>query len=421
MSRKHSSTSLPASQLDHIEQSKVKFGEFLDNSLPIVSSKELSNSTSVLLNQTVRRMVRSFTEPSNITDDSQTQESIRKYFKDKNAITIPSLHNVQSLLFLSLFVDETRSGAGNKLMTAVRMAFSLHLNRPPDQLDEDRSPAVNYLWWTLVSKDIWLYIFSGVPPVITYMGFNVPKPERAPTFFSALIGISEVLRMLIRRNSIGDYARYDTAMDALCAWERDFFVEVYPPVSPDAHSHPFDGPAFLRLLHSVVLSLFALQDPFFRVRYYTIHQQGRSDAAADMVMAGNPVGRQGFNSSPPPTDASYFGYPNGDIYEVLLRTLSLHMTHPVLFNRWGYLQRFAEIAVLAILRLTFGFVPAQVIVFTEENYVIANWKGICMIEEERWSKILSLVGEDRGWEVVLDLCKDVVEEDEETDSGDGDN
>ncbi|KAK6544512.1 hypothetical protein TWF694_001204 [Orbilia ellipsospora] len=398
--RKHSAPPLTTSQLDHIEQSKVKFGEFLDASLPIVSSKELSNSTSVLLNQTVRRIVLSFNEPHNVLDDNKIKESIQKYFKDKNAITIPSAHNVQSLLLLSLFVDEPGSGAGNKLITAIRMACSMHWNHTPDQSDDDRGPAADYLWWSLVSQDIWMYLFSGVPPIITYMGFNVRKPINAPGYFNALIGISEVLRTLIRQDSIGVYAVHETAIDALRAWERDFFAEVYPPVSPDSHGHPFDGSAFLRLLHSVVISLFALQDPYFRVRYYALHQQG---TIGDVSMAGQDFGN--------------LTQQNVDILEILLRTLSLHMTHPVLFNRWAFLQRFSEIVVLAVLRLSFGFVPPQNIVFDEGNYVVPNWKGICMIEEDRWGRILELVGRDQGWQVVLELCAEVFEE-EETDSGD---
>ncbi|KAK6531257.1 hypothetical protein TWF281_008077 [Arthrobotrys megalospora] len=423
MSRKHSSAPLPVSQLDPVEQSKAKFGEFLDTCLPIVNSKEISNTTSVLLSQSVRRMVLSFTEPSNVAADNNIQDSIRKYFKDKNAITIPSIHNVQSLLFLSLFIDEPGSGAGNKLMTAIRMACSMHWNRPPEQADEDRT-TINYLWWSLVSKDIWLYLVSGVPPIINYMGFNVPKPQKAPSFFSALIGISEVMRMFIRRDSIGVYMD-GTALEALAAWERLYFAEVYPSTSPNSYSHPFDPPAFLRLLHSVVLSLFAINDPFsFPVKYFALRQQGTvmDDTVGQASTAGYGMGQlqQAYDQSySTATGSSYFGYPNGDIFKILPRTLNLHMTHPVLFDRWRYLQRFSEIVVLAILRLTYGFVPGNTIVFNEQNSLIPNWRTRCMIKDERWVKILSLVGQDRGWEVVLDLCRDFEEDSEETDSGEG--
>ncbi|RVD84196.1 uncharacterized protein DFL_005960 [Arthrobotrys flagrans] len=421
--RKHSAAPLPVSQLDPVEQSKAKFGEFLDTCLPIVNSKEISNTTSVLLSQSVRRMVLSFTEPSNVAADNNIQESIRKYFKDKNAITIPSIHNVQSLLFLSLFIDEPGSGAGNKLMTAIRMACSMHWNRPPEQADEDRT-TVNYLWWALVSKDIWLYLASGVPPIINYMGFNVPKPQGAPSFFSAFVGISEVVRMFIRRDSIGVYMD-GTALEALAAWERLYFAEVYPSASPNSYSHPFDPPAFLRLLHSVVLSLFVLTDHLgFSVKYFALRQQGTvmDDAIGRPSATEYSVGQlQHPYSQPYPTSAgsSYFGYPNEEILRILSRTLSLHMTHPVLFDRWRYLQRFSEIVVLAILRLTHGHVRGDSIVFNEQNSLIPNWRTRCMIKDERWVKILSLVGEDQGWGVVLELCRDFEEDSEETDSGEG--
>ncbi|KAK6363545.1 hypothetical protein TWF730_000973 [Orbilia blumenaviensis] len=421
--RKNSSAPLPVSQLDPVEQSKAKFGEFLDGCLPIVNSKEISNTTSVLLSQSVRRMVLSFTEPSNVAADNNIKESIRKYFKDKNAITIPSIHNVQSLLFLSLFIDEPGSGAGNKLMTAIRMACSMHWNRPPEQADEDRT-TINYLWWALVSKDIWLYLASGVPPIITYMGFNVPKPQKAPSFFSAFVGISEVMRMFIRRDSIGVYMN-GTALEALIAWERLYFAEVYPSTSPNSYIHPFDPPAFLRLLHSVVLALFAIHDPFnFRIEYFALWQQGAvmDDAIGQPSAAGYNRGQlqQAYNQ-PYQTSAgsSYFGYPDGDLFKILPRTLNLHMTHPVLFDRWRYLQRFSEIVVLALLKLNFGLVPAERIVFNEQNSLIPNWRTMCMIKEERWEMILSLVGQNRGWDMVLDLCRDFEEDSEETDSGEG--
>ncbi|KAK6499723.1 hypothetical protein TWF481_010082 [Arthrobotrys musiformis] len=423
--RKHSAAPLPVSQLDPVEQSKAKFGEFLDTCLPIVNSKEISNTTSVLLSQSVRRMVLSFTEPSNVAADNNIQESIRKYFKDKNAITIPSIHNVQSLLFLSLFIDEPGSGAGNKLMTAIRMACSMHWNRPPEQADEDRT-TVNYLWWALVSKDIWLYLASGVPPIIEYTGFNVPRPQGAPSFFSALVGISEVMRMLIRRESIGVYID-GTALESLAAWERLYFTEVYPSASPNSYSHPFDPQAFLRLLHSVVLSLFVIADLGFPVKYFALRQQGTvmDDAMGESSTIGYGMGQmqqqynQHYQTSP---GSSYFGYPHGEILKILSRTLSLHMTHPVLFDRWRYLQRFSEIVVLAILRLTHGYnVSGDNIVFNEQNSLIPNWRTMCMIKEERWVKILSLVGQDigRGWSVVLELCRDFEEDSEETDSGEG--
>lgn len=34
------------------------------------------------------------------------------------------------------------------------MANALHWNHPP-QLDEDRNSSVNFMWWALVSQDIW--------------------------------------------------------------------------------------------------------------------------------------------------------------------------------------------------------------------------------------------------------------------------
>ncbi|KAJ6259227.1 Protein kinase alk2 [Drechslerella dactyloides] len=277
--------SIPASinNLELIEYSKEMFGAFLDASMPIVNSREISNHTSVLLNLSVRRLVAAFIEPSNDALDSQIQVSIQKYFENKNSIVVPSTHNIQSLLFLSLFVEEL--GAGNKFTTAVRMACAMSWNRAFDQLDEDRNygHGASYIWWSLVSLDTWLYVYSGVPPIIDYTGFNVPKPRRPPKFYRALIGLSEVLRMLVRPESIGEYAEFESALDALASWENSHRAEVYPPDSSDRFENIFDSLALLRILHSVVISLFILQDPLFAVKYSSLHtpEGSRQTSRAD--------------------------------------------------------------------------------------------------------------------------------------------
>lgn len=111
-----------------------RFKSFLDTSAPIINSKEISNNTSVLLYCCIRLLVASFTEPSNNVMKDQIQKSIKMYFMDKQPMTTPSIHNVQSLLLLSIFVDEP--GAGNKLMS-VRDYLKSFITRPVKNRNTD--------------------------------------------------------------------------------------------------------------------------------------------------------------------------------------------------------------------------------------------------------------------------------------------
>ncbi|KAK6335698.1 hypothetical protein TWF696_002462 [Orbilia brochopaga] len=226
--------------------------------------------------------------------------------------------------------------------------------------------------------------------MIGYMGFNIPKPVTSPKFYRALVDISEVLRMLIRPESIGDYKEYDSALEALVCWEKSHQAEISTLNSPDHPEGSLDPPAYVGILYSVVISLFILQDPLFAMK----HSQQENQAQALETNGDMPSTHSG-------------------ILEILLRALNIHIAHPVLFARWGYLGRFSEIIALAIIRLTSGFILPEDVVLEEQSHVVVNWKMRCMITEERWLKILALVGQNRGWEVVLDLSDEFVDEDEE--------
>ncbi|KAF3908930.1 hypothetical protein ABW21_db0201539 [Orbilia brochopaga] len=392
------SSSGPASTntLEPVERAKELFARFLDENLPIVNPNDISNHISVLLNLSVRRLVAAFTQPSDESLDSQLQLYIQKYFENRSSMTVPSTHNIQSLLFLSLFVED--AGAGNKLMTAIRMACSMHWNQSSDQSDSDRnqSPGPNYIWWSLVSLDIWLYLYTGVPPIIDYMGFNVPSLQKPPMFYQALIGISEVLRMLVRPESIGDYAKHKSALDALLFWEKSHREHIYAVNLPGYPGENFDPPSFLKVLHSVVISLFILQDLGF-VSKYSAHysQQATSETDQDMLTSAT----------------------NSGILEILRHTVNCHRHHLALFARWGYLQRFSEIVVMAVLRLMHGSQSSED-VLEDENNIVVKWKTRCMIKEEKWLKMLALAGQNGGWEIVLDLSDEPMDEEEDMEAND---
>ena len=82
--------------------------------MPIIVSKEISHNTSVLLTCCVKLLVALYTDPLNVAAQEPIKQSIDMYFVQKQAITTPTMHNVQSLLLLSLLVEEP--GAGNKFI-----------------------------------------------------------------------------------------------------------------------------------------------------------------------------------------------------------------------------------------------------------------------------------------------------------------
>lgn len=239
--------------------------------------------------------------------------------------------------------------------------------------------------------------------------------------------------MLIRFESIGDYREFSNPFASLVAWERRFLQDIYLAGSSSTSAHQFDAAALLRTLHSVVLALFCLQDPYFYGTYnsHRSQQGGLTPTSGGGLVGGfsSPsqlTATQGYDHNFATANHSYLPHQNNFVLSSLLDTLKLHMTNQLLFSRWGYLLRFAEICVLALLRLPvqpeddvsnpnhpqFGFV------FDDRHQVLQDWRALSLVSEERWAHIVVLIERDAGWSTVLELNDEFVEYTGESDSDD---
>ncbi|KAK7207813.1 hypothetical protein BZA70DRAFT_265157 [Myxozyma melibiosi] len=160
------------------------------------------------------------------SDLEEVRRSIYSYIATKSPMTAPIPQNVQALALLALRIEDHSSGIWH--VTAVRMATALGWNRAAgrddprdmqgDDQGEDRS-MTEYLWWTLVCEDIWLYVFSGSPTVVAAGDHRIRRPK-APEFMRDLIALSDIARLLLRPRSVDVPAGY-TADDMLEEWEAE--------------------------------------------------------------------------------------------------------------------------------------------------------------------------------------------------------
>ncbi|KAI5851517.1 hypothetical protein DFP73DRAFT_537476 [Morchella snyderi] len=211
-----------------------KFKTFITTNLPIISPRDLTHDSSILLHCCARLLGTLCTETASDCAVEKLKASLEAYMLSKSPFKTPTVQNVQALVLLAVVVED--KGYGLKFMTAVRMACSLGWNiQQPDISsnssttdDAEDSAYTQYLWWTLVTLDIWLYLYSGIPLLINYRDFNVPVPlpPHAPSFFASLTSLSEVLRFKIRPSSFSQRVPGSTPYNSLQAWQTTYLSSI---------------------------------------------------------------------------------------------------------------------------------------------------------------------------------------------------
>ncbi|RPA99051.1 hypothetical protein L873DRAFT_971193 [Choiromyces venosus 120613-1] len=332
------------------------FKAFLANYIPIIAPKDLSHDSSILLNCCARLLTALCSESSPDVTVDRLKASLNAYMLSKSPFKTPALHSVQALMLLALLVDEKNYGL--KFTTAVRMACSLGWNLQPGDAEEGgESVYVRNLWWALVIQDIWLYLYSGIPMVINYKDFAVPRPTAtAPPLFTHLLTLSEILRSIIRPTSLAELPPRPapTPHQALQIWESTTLThtqaaQAYTPTSPPVTtSDKFVSPeSVLHLLHATVLALLVLEDP------------------SDEIIHANPEIR-------------------------LLRALALQVEFPNVFRRFGFLGRCAVICALGMVKLG-------------RAAELVEWERV--LGEEVWRRVMGRAQDGRGWRVVWEVGK----------------
>ncbi|PWW73643.1 hypothetical protein C7212DRAFT_284522 [Tuber magnatum] len=327
------------------------FGAFLANYIPIITPEDISHDSSILLNFCAWLLTALCSESSPDPVADRLRTSLEAYMLTKSPFKTPALHNVQALMLLALLVDEKSYGL--KFTMAVRMACSLGWNLQPSDAEEgDGSAYVRNLWWALVIQDIWLYLYSGLPMVINYKDFAVPRlTETTPPLFAHLLTLSEILRSIIRPTSLAESTPRlaPTPHQALLVWESSFALvetQVDTPISPTAAaSEKFMSPAsVVQFLHTTVLALLILD-------------------GSDEIVRTNPEVR-------------------------LSHALGLHVEFPNVFRRFGVLGRCAVICALAMVRLGRG---AE----------LGEWERV--VGEGVWGRVVDKGQSGGGWKVVWEV------------------
>ncbi|CUS13820.1 unnamed protein product [Tuber aestivum] len=348
-----SGTFATLSTVDPCPDPTERFKAFLVKYLPIITPKDLSHDSPILLGLCARLLTVLCSESSTDPAVDELRTPLEAYMLTKSPFKNPALQNVQALMLLALLVDEKSYGL--KFTTAVRMACSLGWNLQPGDAEEGSGSAYERnLWWALVIQDIWLYLYSGLPMLINYKDFAVPRlAETAPPIFAHLLTLSEILRSIIRPTSLAESTPHlaPTPYQALQVWESSLpriETRINTPTSPAVTvSEKFMSPeSVVQLLHTTILALLILDN-------------------SNEVVNTNPEVR-------------------------LSRVLGLHVEFPNVFRRFGVLGRCAAICALAMVRLGRGV-------------ELEEWKRV--VGEGVWRKVVEKEQSGGGWKVVWEICE----------------
>ncbi|KAK9313488.1 hypothetical protein V1522DRAFT_410485 [Lipomyces starkeyi] len=185
---------------------------------PIISTVDFSSSvhsTHILLTCCMRYLGALFVGAPDYTL-AEIRTSIKSYLFTKSPLTRPLPQNIQALVLLALRIEDRACGIW--LTTAIRMACALGWNRsvkPP--VPSAPLAMTDFLWWTLVCEDIWLFIFTGTSSLIYARDFKVRNPT-SPAFFCDIVGLSNVARHLLRPETV-DAAMPSAGQELLANWE----------------------------------------------------------------------------------------------------------------------------------------------------------------------------------------------------------
>lgn len=96
-------------------RSGARFKSFISGNLPIISPRDLTHDSSILLHCCARLLATLCMESASGCTVDRLQASLDAYMLSKTPFKTPTVQNVQALLLLALLVDDP--GYGLKFMT----------------------------------------------------------------------------------------------------------------------------------------------------------------------------------------------------------------------------------------------------------------------------------------------------------------